>query len=349
MRSGGRGCGNLAGLELSRPFGRGIPKQPNREKKESNRQCAATAPGDSCPCSLLLIPAASDGPLRVSRKHLSLASIVLILFAVITFVSVRSNSLKLDDRDPDSLLKRAASLSWNNNWIRAEPLYRRAEELFAQQHRPSQALYAHVSQIPPNAESSSLTATIFGITENLARPEAADPETRLRILTGRGMLEVNYDAASARSTWTQVAELARSQHHYQLAVRAVGEQGISAFLLGDIGVAKKDVRFEELEINVQRSVVDQVVGKCKTEASQKPVPIDEYTMANLKTWFRETPFKNPDDWFFAADSNRAGEKRGLQPVWLQTVMRSRIKPVISDSEYRRKCRGIPSGARMQPS
>jgi hypothetical protein len=140
---------------------------------------------------------------------------------VITIVSVRSSSSKLDDRDPDSLLKRADSLSWNNNWIRAEPLYHRAELLYAQQHRPSRSLYAHVSQIPPNAESSSLTATIFGLTEDLARPEAADPETRLRILTIRGMLEVNYDAASARSTWTQVAELARHLNHFELASQAV--------------------------------------------------------------------------------------------------------------------------------
>ena len=102
------------------------------------------------------------------------------------------------------------------------------------------------------------------------------------------------------------------------------------------GLKWQDVRFEELEIDVQRSVVDQVVGKCKTEASQKPVPIDEYTMANLMAWFRETPFRNPDDWVFAADSNRAGEKRGLQPVWLQTVMRSRIKPVIQRLGIRKR-------------
>ena len=102
------------------------------------------------------------------------------------------------------------------------------------------------------------------------------------------------------------------------------------------GLKWQDVRFEELEINVQRSVVDQVVGKCKTEASQKPVPVDEYTMTNLMAWFRETPFKNPDDWVFAADSNRAGGKRGLQPVWLQTVMRSRIKPVILRLGIRKK-------------
>jgi integrase len=61
---------------------------------------------------------------------------------------------------------------------------------------------------------------------------------------------------------------------------------------------------------------------------ESQVPIDEYTMANLMAWFRETSFKSPDDWVFAADSNRAGEKRGLQPLWLQTVMRSRLRPVI---------------------
>jgi integrase len=102
------------------------------------------------------------------------------------------------------------------------------------------------------------------------------------------------------------------------------------------GLKWQDVRFEELEINVQRSVVDQVVGKCKTEASQKPVPVDEYTMANLMAWFRETPFNGPDNWVFAADSNRACEKRGLQPLWLQTVMRSRIKPVVQSLGIRKK-------------
>jgi tetratricopeptide (TPR) repeat protein len=179
--------------------------------------------------------------LRVTRKQLFLATISLISLAVISFIGVRYNNSKVDDRNPDSLLKQADSLSWNNNWVRAEPLYHRAELLYAQQHRPSKSLYAHVSQIPPNAESSSLNATIFGLTEDLARPEAADPETRLRILTIRGMLEVNYDAASTWSTWTQVAELARHLNHFELASRAVGEQGIAAFILGDIGAAKKDV------------------------------------------------------------------------------------------------------------
>jgi hypothetical protein len=55
------------------------------------------------------------------------------------------------------------------------------------------------------------------------------------------MLEVNYDSGIARETWTQVEDLALRRHHYLLASRAIGEQGIAAFLLGDMATAKKDV------------------------------------------------------------------------------------------------------------
>jgi len=79
------------------------------------------------------------------------------------------------------------------------------------------------------------------LTHDLALPEAQEPETRLRILTILGMLEVNYDSGMAQKTWTEVETLALRQRHYLLASRAIGEQGIVAFLLGDIATAKKKV------------------------------------------------------------------------------------------------------------
>ena len=94
------------------------------------------------------------------------------------------------------------------------------------------------------------------------------------------------------------------------------------------GLKWQDIHFQNLQIDVQRSIVSQVVGRCKTEASQKPVPIDEYTMGDLLAWFRETPFREPEDWVFATNSNRAGKKRGKQPLWLSTVMRYHIEPVV---------------------
>ena len=79
------------------------------------------------------------------------------------------------------------------------------------------------------------------LTHDLALPEAQEPETRLRVLTILGMLEVNYDAGMARKTWADGETLAIRQHHYLLASRAMGEQGIAAFLLGGIATAKKNV------------------------------------------------------------------------------------------------------------
>jgi integrase len=93
------------------------------------------------------------------------------------------------------------------------------------------------------------------------------------------------------------------------------------------GLKWKDFDAQRLVLSVTRSVVDQQVGKCKTEASRKPVPIDQYIAQDLLEWRRETPFKQPTDWIFASGSNRAGAQRGKQPLWLSTVMRYHIQPV----------------------
>jgi integrase len=93
------------------------------------------------------------------------------------------------------------------------------------------------------------------------------------------------------------------------------------------GLKWSDIDFLNLQINVNRSVVDQRVGKCKTEVSQKPVPIDEYMAADLVEWYGHTPYHAPADWVFATDSNRAGRKRGEQPLWLCKVMGYHIQPM----------------------
>ena len=143
---------------------------------------------------------------------------------------------------PDALLQQADEKSWLNSWIEAEPLYKQAEQEFIQRHELSKALYARVSQMPAHSESStSIPSQIALLRKDLDLPEARDPETRLRILTILGMLEVNYDSGMARQTWAQVKTLANRQHHYLLAARAMGEQGVAAFLLGDIATAKKNV------------------------------------------------------------------------------------------------------------
>ena len=60
------------------------------------------------------------------------------------------------------------------------------------------------------------------------------------------------------------------------------------------------------------------------------MPLGEYTAQDLRKWYRLTPYRNPEDWVFASNSSRAGSKRGKQPLWLQTIMRYHIHPVVRE-------------------
>ena len=52
-----------------------------------------------------------------------------------------------------------------------------------------------------------------------------------------------------------------------------------------------DVDFDELQINVRRSIYLNVVGNCKTEASRKPVPMDPIVASELWSWKQDSPYR----------------------------------------------------------
>ena len=93
------------------------------------------------------------------------------------------------------------------------------------------------------------------------------------------------------------------------------------------GLKWEDFEFKKLHVSVTRSLVDQHVGPVKTETSRKLMPIDEFVAHELLAWHAVTPYKKPSDYVWATDANRAGAKRGKQPVWLSTVMRDYIQPM----------------------
>jgi CHAT domain-containing protein len=173
------------------------------------------------------------------------ARIVVPLLTACAILAIALSYQAYRDRrqpnDPDWLLRQADEQVWLNEWINAAPVYHRAELLYQERNEPAKALYAHVSQMMATSEMSSFAPQIASMSGDLQLPAARDPETRLRILTIRGMLETNYDAGLATKTWTEVGELARKQHHYMLASRAMGEEGIAAFLLGDVNGAQERV------------------------------------------------------------------------------------------------------------
>lgn len=87
------------------------------------------------------------------------------------------------------------------------------------------------------------------------------------------------------------------------------------------GLKWNDIDFRRSEISVTRSIVFQVVGPCKTEASQKPVPLDSRLAEALKVWSEHTKYSKVDDWVFASPA-----ARGKRPYWGQCLMRTTIRP-----------------------
>lgn len=90
------------------------------------------------------------------------------------------------------------------------------------------------------------------------------------------------------------------------------------------GLKWGDIDFQKNEISVTRSIVFQVVGPCKTEASQKPVPLASRLAEALRTWVCHTRYCKADDWVFASPA-----ARGQKPYWGQCLMRTIIRPAAA--------------------
>jgi integrase len=59
------------------------------------------------------------------------------------------------------------------------------------------------------------------------------------------------------------------------------------------GLKWHDVDFAGKQVSVLRSIVKQSVRPCKTEASQKPVPLDPHLVRTLRAWRRSARFRHP--------------------------------------------------------
>lgn len=92
-----------------------------------------------------------------------------------------------------------------------------------------------------------------------------------------------------------------------------------------LGLKWQDVDFESLEISINCSVVHQVVGELKKEASQRPLPLVDPELAqSLLDWRRMSPFNQQTDWVFASQ-----EMKGAQPYWPDTPLRRHIRPAAT--------------------
>ncbi len=84
----------------------------------------------------------------------------------------------------------------------------------------------------------------------------------------------------------------------------------------------KDVDFHTKQIYVTRSIMQKVVGFCKTESSQKPVPAHDDLVEALREWHGQTPYQSPESWVFASPVYQ-----GRWPYLAQQIMRHHNLPV----------------------
>jgi integrase len=89
------------------------------------------------------------------------------------------------------------------------------------------------------------------------------------------------------------------------------------------GLKWGDIDFVQGTMNVTRSIVYGVVGQCKTESSQKPVPVHPLLADALSDWRKQCAYTKPDDCVFASKRHR-----GRRPYWGQAILRKYLRPVV---------------------
>jgi integrase len=88
-----------------------------------------------------------------------------------------------------------------------------------------------------------------------------------------------------------------------------------------MGMKWSDVDFNAGELHLTRAIVHQHVGEMKTEASQKPVPMDSVLATALRDWRTQTPYRHLEDWVFASP-----KMKGKQPYWPETPLKCFVRP-----------------------
>jgi integrase len=88
-----------------------------------------------------------------------------------------------------------------------------------------------------------------------------------------------------------------------------------------LGLKWEDIDFEQKTANVLRSFVDGSIGRCKTEISQQPVPLDGVAIEQLKGWRAICLYAQSGDWVFGSE-----RLFGRMPIWPDAARSKVLQP-----------------------
>jgi len=86
-----------------------------------------------------------------------------------------------------------------------------------------------------------------------------------------------------------------------------------------------DIDLSAGTLNVTRSIVHGFVGPCKTESSQKPVPLHPLVCDALVKWRSQSSYRGSGDWVFASSHTD-----GKLPYWGQAILHKHLRPAARD-------------------
>jgi integrase len=86
----------------------------------------------------------------------------------------------------------------------------------------------------------------------------------------------------------------------------------------------QDIDFENLLICIRRSIFAGIIGKCKTQNSNKPLPVADYVARELKTWREKSQYNSPEDFVFASHS-----QKGKLPISPNYLVQKIIRPAAT--------------------
>jgi len=91
-----------------------------------------------------------------------------------------------------------------------------------------------------------------------------------------------------------------------------------------MGLRWEDVHWDELTVTVSRSAVAGRLNETKTEASNKPLPLDPDLATALLNWRRQATYASDLDFVFAGNSGK--------PRWQQMILKNYIQPAAEKAE-----------------
>src|SRR4029450_217385 len=136
-------------------------------------------------------------------------------------------------RDHHALLAEADRLAWLTNWDAALPIYTRVEEAATKAGNRRDAMYAKFGRLRGQMQTLPLPDISEQIAADLESSLGKqDHKLRLRGLTAKGDIDLEWDVVAAERDWREVRQLARELGDTPWENRAEGEPRSTRFFQG---------------------------------------------------------------------------------------------------------------------